>query len=180
MRVLSKNEINRILSQGRMLSEREVTAILDEFEREQPEIYQAIYGVLSDGIAEENHDMANLFLDLCFDIIWIYLKAFGKPPIMQNGENWIINSISLLDAEMKSLSEDIPMNEVFRRNLQRQFVERSVNSGIQMELLEYIEAEVRKYASFKKECLAAIQITNNLLFVIVRLMDELYRGKELL
>lgn len=174
LRTLSKNEINQILLKGKGLSESEVTSILDEFETVQPEIYQAIFGVLSDGIVEVNQDMADLFLDLCFDIIWIYRKAFGKPPTIKKGEEWITNSLSLLDAELKSLSEYVPMHDSIRTNLQGRFVKRSIESGVQMGLLEHLDIEVEKYASFKKERKSAIQLTNNLLFVIVRLMDELY------
>jgi hypothetical protein len=160
--------------QGRMASEREITSMLDEFQEEQPEIYQAIFGELSDEIFEENSDMANLFLDLCCDIIWIYRKAFGKPPQTGTGEQSVLDSLSLLDTELKSLLEDISMNEKLRLKLQERFVQRSIQAGIQMELLEVLDTEVKKYASFKKERQTAIELTHNLLFVIVRLMDDLY------
>jgi hypothetical protein len=132
LRTLSKNEINQILLQGKGLSEGEVSSILDEFETQQPEIYQAIFAELSDGIAEVNQEMANLFLDLCVDIIWIYRKAFGKPPTIKKREEWITNSLSLLDAELKSLSEDMPMHDSIRTNLQGRFVKRSIASGVQI------------------------------------------------
>jgi hypothetical protein len=167
-----------MLMQGRMLSEQETTSLLDEFQKKQPEIYQAIFGQLSDAIVEENRDMANLFLDLCFDIIWIYYKAFGKPPQIRKGEQRVLDSLSLLDPELKSLYEDIPMNEKLRLKLQERFVKRSVEAGVQMELLEILHTEVQKYASFKKERQSAISVTNNLLFVIVRLMDDLYGKKR--
>jgi hypothetical protein len=163
--------------QGRMLSEGDITSMLDEFQEEQPEIYQAIFGELSDAIAEENRDMASLFLDLCYDIIWIYRKAFGKPTKLRKGEQRVLDSLSLLDPELKSLYEDIPMNDKLRLKLQERFVKRSVEAGVQMDLLEILHTEVKKYASFKKERQAAIPVTNNLLFVIVRLMDDLY-GKN--
>jgi hypothetical protein len=144
MRPLSKKEINRMLMQGRMLSEREITSMLDEFQEEQPEIYQAIFGDLSDAIVEENQDMADLFLDLCCDIIWIYRKAFGKPPQTGTGDQSVLDSLSLLDTELKSLFKDIPMNEKLRLNLQERFVKRSVEAGVQMELLEILDTEVKK------------------------------------
>ena len=62
---------------GRMLSSQEVTEILDEFQRNQPDLYAVIYGELSDGLTKENTDMANLYLDLCFDVIWIYRCYFS-------------------------------------------------------------------------------------------------------
>ena len=52
MRALSKSEIVSIIQEGKRLSEQEGTAILDEFEKNQPHLYQAIFGPLSDGIAE--------------------------------------------------------------------------------------------------------------------------------
>ncbi len=131
--------------QGRMLSERETTSLLDEFQEEQPEIYQAIFGEPSDAIIEENRDMASLFLDLCFDIIWIYRKAFGKPPKTVKGEQRVLDSLSLLDTELKSLFVDIPMNEKLRLKLQERFVKRSLDAGFQMDLLEVLDTEVRKY-----------------------------------
>ena len=167
-----------MIFQGKNLSEREVTAILDEFEINQPEIYRAIYGEFSDGIMEENQDMGNLFLDLCFDIIWIYRKAFGKPPRIKDGEEWLITSLALLDTELKSLTEQIPMEKKFRDKLKTRFVNRAIESGVQMALFEYIDTEVEKYASFKNERLSAVHFTNNLLFIIVRLMDELYNRKK--
>ncbi len=74
--------------------------------------------------------------------------------------------------------EDISMNDKLRLRLQERFVKRSLESGVQMDLLEILDTEVKKYASFKKERHAAIPLTNNLLFVIVRLMDDLYGKKR--
>jgi len=42
MRALSESEITRIIQEGKKLSEEEGTAVLDQFEQGQPEIYQAI------------------------------------------------------------------------------------------------------------------------------------------
>ncbi len=175
----TKTKRGKHRSDGKLLSDGEMTDILDDFENEQPEIYHAIYGMFSDSIAEKNRDMANLFLDLCFDIIWIYRKAFGKPPILKNGAEWMINALSILDAELKSLSENNPMNESSKSKLRTRFFKRSRDSAIQMEILEYLESEVVKYASFKKDRLAAIETTNNFLFVVTRIMAELYCRKEL-
>jgi len=177
MRQLTKKEIDRILARGKMLSELEITAILDEFQEEQPEIYRAVYGEPSDAIAEYNADMAGLYLELCFDIIWIYHKAFGKPPGASKGEPWVLDSLTLLDSELKSLSDAIPMEQAFRSSLQQRFVQRSIESGVQIELLQYLDQEVQQYASFKKARHSAIGVTNNFLFVVARLMDDLY-GKR--
>ena len=78
MRSLSREDIDLILEQGKLLSDREITIILDEFQKEHPEIYELIYGEPSDDIAENNREMANLFLELCFDVIWVYRYGVRK------------------------------------------------------------------------------------------------------
>ena len=174
MRALSKSEIVSIILEGKKLSEQEGTAILDEFEKNQPHLYQAIFGPLSDSIEEDSLDMAHLFLDLCFDIIFVYKKAFGNPSVKKRDEQWLVNKTRLLDAELKSLTKDIPMDEKFRTRLSDRLVERSIEAGVQMELLKYLDEQVKNYVSFKHSRQKGVQITNNLLFVVVRLMDDIY------
>lgn len=174
MRALSKSEIVSIIQEGKRLSEQEGTVILDEFEKNQPHLYQAIFGPLSDGIAEDSLDMAHHFLALCLDIIFVYKKAFGNPSVKERDEQWLINKTKLLDAELKSLTKDIPMNAKFRNRLSDRLVERSIEAGVQIELLQYLDEQVKNYASFKHSRQKGVQITNNLLFVVVRLMDDIY------
>jgi hypothetical protein len=174
MRALSESEITRIIQEGKKLSEEEGTAVLDQFEQEQPEIYQAIFGPLSDAIGENSLDMSYLFLDLCFDIIWAYRKEFGNPSQIVAGQEWLNAKISRLDAEMKALDEDLTMSERFRHHLQGRFVDRSAQAQIQLELLKYLEDRVHNYASFERSRQIAIRITSNLIFVVAMLMAELY------
>jgi len=163
VRALSKSEIESIVQEGKRLSGQEETAILDEFEKNQPHLYQAIFGPLSDGIAEDS-----------LDIIFVYKKAFGNPSVKERDEQWLINKTRLLDAELKSLTKDKPMNVKFRNRLSDRLVERSIEAGVQMELLQYLDEQVKNYASFKQSRQKGVQITNNLLFVVVRLMDDIY------
>jgi hypothetical protein len=174
VRALSKNEVAGLIQDGRKLSEKEGTDILDQFEKNQPQMYQAIFGKLSDGIAEENPDMANLFLDLCFDIILIYKIAFGNAPAKLRDKEWFNEKVALLDAELKSLNTEEPMSSKFKQRLSKRFVRRSIEAGVQLELLQHLDEQVRNYASFKHSRKKAIHVTNNLLFVVVRLMDDIY------
>jgi len=174
MKALSENEITRIVQEGKKLSEEQGTAVLDQFEQKQPEIYQAIFGPLSDAIAEDSLDMSYLFLDLCFDIIWLYHKEFGSPSRSVAGKEWLNTKIGRLDAEMKALDEDTPMNERSRRHLKCRLVDRSADAEVQLELLKYLEDQTQNYASFERSRQSAILITKNLLFVVAMLMAELY------
>jgi hypothetical protein len=161
-----------------MLSAEEVTEILDEFQQDQPDLYAVIYGEPSDAVAEENKDMANLYLDLCFDVIWIYRDAFGKPPKVSSGKNVVMNSLYLLDWELKVFFRVTDMDETLRRSLEKRFFDRIVETGVQIELMRYLQDEAHKYASFKPERLTAVSMTYCLLFIFVRLMNDLYDKKK--
>ena len=177
-RVLKEIEIKDILFRGKNAPEYIITKILDELENEHPSIYRIIYGEPSDAIATINRDMANLYLDLSFDVIWVFREAFGKIPKIKDEEIWASKKLSLIDAELKSITKEIPMNDKIRKNLQERFVKNSLSSNIQFELLKHLENEVTKYASFKKRRKTAIHILNNLLFVLVRLMGDFYSSNE--
>ena len=170
-------QLEAIMSLSNDLPGHEITEILDNLENKQPSIYRFIYGEPSSAIKELNRDMANLYMDLSFDIVWFFQNKFGKLPELVD-EEWVIKKFSLLDAELKSLTNEIPMNDKFRSNLQERFVKRSLDSSIQMKLLEYIENQVNHYVSFNQKREKASQITKNLLFVLVRLFGDLYMLKQ--
>ena len=174
MIALSKNEIVKIIQEWKRLSEQEQDAKIDEFQKNQPYLYQALFGPLSDGIAEENLDMAHFFLYRCLDIIFVYNKVFGNPSVKEMDEQWLINKTMLLNAELTSLAGDISMNTKFKNRLNDRLVERSIDAGLQIELLQYLDEQVENYASFKHSRQKAVQITNNLFFVFVRLLDDIY------
>ena len=117
MEILSKNQTMDIISQGRSASERVITTMLDEIERNHPGLYQVIYGEPSDAIADINQDMANLYFDLSCDVLWFFFKGFGNPSAVGSAE-WTQNHIALIDAELKSLTNELPMSGKIRKNLQ--------------------------------------------------------------
>jgi hypothetical protein len=174
MRSLERAEVEEIVAKGRAASEHEITKMLDDLEEKHPGVYRVIYGEPSDGIAMINKDMANLYLNLSCDVVWVFNSAFGRLPEVGNEEKWVLDHLSQINAELKSITEEIPMNSKFRKNLQERFVKRSVEAKIQLDLLQYLEGEVVKYASFKSAREKAISITNNLLFVLVRLLGDLH------
>lgn len=172
------DKLEAIMSLGKVLPDNKISAILDELQSKHPSIYRLIYGESSDAIIVLNRDMANLYLDLSFDVVWFFNNKFGKPPILADHESWTLKKMSLLDAELKSLTNEVPMHDKFRSNLQERFVKRSLESSIQMELLLYLEHQVEHYASFNKRRENAIQLTMNLLFILVRLLGDLYLLKQ--
>ena len=178
MTTLNKIQLEAIMSLGKSLPDNKITEILDELQNEQPSIYRFIYGEPSDTIGLLNRDMANLYLDLSFDVVWFFRKEFGKPPVVKDHEAWITKKLALFDKELKSLTNEVPMNDKFRRTLQKRFIKRSLDSSIQLELLQYLENQVENYVSFNRKREKAIQLTRNLLFILVRLFGDLYALKK--
>jgi hypothetical protein len=146
MRILDQIEVENTISQGRLAPEQEITAMLDELETKHPAISRVIYGEPSDAISDIPKEMADLYLDLSCDVIWLFIKAFGKVPEIDNEEQRVARDLSLIDAESKALTAEIPMNSTFRYNLQNRFVKRGFEAKIQLNLLQYLEIEVEKYA----------------------------------
>jgi len=177
MKVIEEKEVRKIVSMGKEITANEGTKILDEFEKDQPLIYQLIYGEPSDAIAELNLDMANLYLDLSFDVIFVFHTKFGRAPTIKENDEWFYKKMKLLDAELKSISTEATMNSKIKERLQDRFVENSINSSIQMDLLKYLNDAVIQYAKINKNRMDAIGLTNNLLFVLVRMFGELYSTK---
>ncbi len=174
MKVLSKYKVLELVQEGKMLSAIQGTAILDKFEKNQIDLYKMIFGELSDEIAKENSDMAYLFLDLCFDIIFIYTRVCASKNIKSRNKEWLSGKISLLDAELKSLDNDDKISSKFKQSLNKRLIDRNDKVGVQLELMIYLDNQVRNYASFQNSRKKSIHVTNNFLFLVIRLMDDIY------
>lgn len=108
-----------------------------------------------------------------------FQSAYGKPPKPKNdNDSWVLAKLSLLNPELQPLEEGISMDDRFRKILQDRFVERSLKSSIQLGLLEHLEQAIVHYASFVKRREMAIHVSRNWLFILVRLMGDLYLSKS--
>ena len=76
----TQNQLEAIMAQGKILPDSKITEIFDELQNKQPSVYRFIYGGPSDTINLLNSDMANLYLDLSFDVVWFFRNKFGKIP----------------------------------------------------------------------------------------------------
>jgi len=128
----------------------------------------------NDTMAGPEYSREAFWLDvLVFTEVQLRL-AFGDPPVKIRDKGWFNEKAALLDAELKSLDNASSMSSKLKQRLSNRFIERSAAAGIQLALLEHLDEKVRKYASFDVSRMTAIHITNNLIFVVVRLMDDIY------
>ena len=171
MQPLSEDQIKQGLEKSHQLSDGELTRILDSFEKKHPLVYEAIYGTLSDGIAEVNLDMSNLFLDLCFDIIWLYRQNYSEERSLTEEE--ATDLMAQMDTEFK-VYDDSSVEQRFREKL----IQRGMERFVQVDLMRHLAREVEKYANFKPTRKKAEVVTVWLLFTIVTLMDRTYGLEE--
>jgi hypothetical protein len=175
MHELTERELYQTLEYAKSLDENAGRRILEQFQLEQPSLAPIIFGIFPAVIAEQNQDMANLFMDLCFDVICVYQKAFGPlPPQKDMDLDWLEKQAMLLDAEMQSLMTDRHMDKQIREKLQDRLRQRSLDETGQKGLVNFINAAIDEFASEGPNRVPAIKTTQTMIFVVIRLFNDLY------
>lgn len=174
MRILSPEEVKSLLATGKLLPDSMIKAILNELERCHPAIYRFIYGEPSDLIAAINKDMSNLYLDLAFDVVWIFREAFGGPPVMANADAWVFTELEMSPAEVKVMAEEMEIEGKMRMMPQGCLARPGDRRRTQSAILNYLETAAVAYASFQRGRASALHLTNHLLFILVLLIDDCY------
>jgi hypothetical protein len=80
MHELTERELYQALEYPKSIDEDADHKIMELFKNEQTALAQTIFGIFPSAIAEENEDMAYLFMDLCFDVLCVFQKSFGPLP----------------------------------------------------------------------------------------------------
>ena len=114
-------------------------------------------------------------MDLCFNVLCVFQKAFGPLP-SQNGMgfDWLEKQAVLLDAELQSLITDRHMDEKIRKKLQGRLVNRIIEDTPQIGLTNFLNEAIDDFASEGPSRVPAIQVTQTMILVVVRLFSNLY------
>jgi hypothetical protein len=175
MHELTNRELYQALEYAKSMDESAGRKIMEQFGLDQTALAQTIFGIFPAVIAEQNQDMANLFMDLCFDVICVYRKAFGSlPPQKDMDLDWLEKQAMLLDAELQSLMTDKDMDEKIREKLQDRLRQRSLDETGQMGLVNFMNAAIDEFASENPVRVPAIKTTQTMIFVVIRLFNNLY------
>ena len=175
MQELSEHELYLALEYAKNIDEASGRKIIEQFQLEQTALAQTIFNIFPTVIAEQDQSMAELFMDLCFDVICVYQKAFGPLP-SQNvmGFDWLEKSAVLLDTELQALMTNKPMDEKFRDKLQTRFVERVIEGNSQAGLIKFMNDSIDDFASENQVRVKAIRITQTMIFVVIQLFSNMY------
>ncbi|WP_305910326.1 hypothetical protein Q9L42_000250 (plasmid) [Methylomarinum sp. Ch1-1] len=175
MHELSTPELYKALEYAKSVDEETGKSILDQFQIDQPALAQAIFAIFPNFVAEQDQDMAYLFMDLCFDVICVFQHAFGETPKQNelSGE-WMEKQAALLDAELQSLIAEKTMDPKMRAKLQERFSQRAADEVTQTGLVKFMNDAIDDFASESPSRVPAIKITQTMIFVVIRLFSNLY------
>jgi hypothetical protein len=175
MHELTDRELYQALEYAKSIDEDDGRKIIEQFQLEQTPLAQTIFGIFPDVIAEENQEMSYLFMDLCFDVLCVFKKAFGPLPSQSDMDiDWIEKQAVLLDAELQSLIKDKHMDDKIRLKLQERFLNRVIKDNPQMGLVNFMNVAIDDFASENPTRVSAIKTTQTMIFIVIRLFNNLY------
>lgn len=148
MRELTDRELYQVLQYAKSQDENAGRSILQRFQTEQSALAQTIFGVFSALIADKDRNLANLFMDLCFDVICVFGHAFGDLPEQRAlNMEWLQNTAALLDAELQAFMPGNKMDTKFREKFQNRFTERLTESNSQAGLVKFMDDSIKRLCS---------------------------------
>jgi hypothetical protein len=162
MRILSRAEVFNAVQYAKSLTENQASEVLERFCKEQPAIQQMIFVGLPLAIESQNRQMSHVFMDLCFDIMYVYAHVLGELPENAVTPQWLHQKMAGIEEELKSQTQVNADGQIDLQN------------NAQIELLEYLGLVVEDAAGKSKARQEAAGVTYNLLFLVTRLFDSIY------
>jgi hypothetical protein len=176
MHELTDQELYEAIEYARNIDEETGRSVMETFQAEQPALAQTIFNIFPSLIAQQNQEMANMFMELSFDTLCVYQHAFGHAPTQT--EEWLERQTALLDAEFQALIPENQMNPKIREKLQSRFSERAFNEVTQLRLIEVMNESIDDYASESTNRVPFIKFTQTMIFTVIRLFSNLYSQPE--
>ncbi|MBS3951576.1 MAG: hypothetical protein KGZ88_01285 [Methylomicrobium sp.] len=179
MKELTDRELYQALEYARSIDEDTGRKMMEQFESDQPALVQTLFGVFPNIIAEHNQEMSYFFMDLCFDVFCVFQKAFGPlPPQHEVDVDWLEKQAVLLDTELQALIKGRDMDEKISAKLKDRFVHRMQEDKPQTGLVNFMNDAIDDFASENTARVPAIQMTQAMIFVVIRLFDNLYEHPQ--
>lgn len=174
MHVLYTQELYQALEYARSMDQDSGKRMMIQLEIDQPMFFQTIFNTFPSIIAERNEDMANLFMDLCFDVACVYKKVFGSMPKFKDDPTWMERQAALLDKELKPLMEGRFVNDKRSQRMKEDFFKPKAGEVQQNSLLQYLNTGADDLAEDIQCDESTLDLTKTMLFVVVRLFNNLY------
>jgi hypothetical protein len=156
MRILSRPAVFNAIQRAKSLTEEQANAFLSEFYQNNPAIGQTFLSGFPMVIEPQSEKMSHVFMDTCFDIIYVYAQVLGELPANVVSSQWLQHKMKALENEAKTKSQD------------------DIRNNAQIELLEYIDLVIDDALDKSKAGQGVGSLTSNLLFLVTRLFDNIY------
>lgn len=174
MHELIAQELYQALEYAKSIDEDSGKRMMIQFEIDQPLFFQTVFNTFSSIIAERHQDLAHLFMDLSFEVLCVYQKAFGSMPKFNDDPTWMERQAGLLDKELKPLMEGKHISEKRSQQIKADFFKPKQGEIIQTGLVQFLNESVDDFASYNVCDAATIDLSKTMLFVVVRLFNNLY------
>lgn len=175
MHELSERELYQALEYAKSIDDVAGRKIIEQFQIDQPALAETVFYIFPALVSEVNLDMSHLFMDLCFDVICVFQKAFGPLPSQNDMDyGWLEKQAILLNNDLQPLISDRPIDEKTRSKIEDHLLQRSLDETVQMGLVNFMNAAIDDYASENTARVPAIKTTQTMIFIVVRLFCNLY------
>jgi hypothetical protein len=174
MHELTGQDLYLALEHAKSIDQDSGKRILIQFEIDQPLFFQAVFNTFSSIIAERQPDLANLFLDLSFEVLCVYQKAFGSTPKFSTDPTWMERQAKLLDKELKPLMDNKNINDKRSQRIKADFFKVKDGETSQTALVAFLNESIDDFVSYNPSDEAAVDLSKAMLFVVVRLFNNLY------
>lgn len=172
---LSESELYQALHYAKQIDQDTGRKILEQFQQDQPQLAQTFFGIFASVIAEQDQDMSYLFMDLCFDVLCVFQKAFGDLPTQNRlHEDTLEQQTQLLNHELQMIIVECDADKKLRTKLQDRLAKRAPEDKPQMALINFLGEAIEDYATGEPKRIEAVQITQTMLFIVIRLLNNLY------
>ncbi len=182
MHELIERELFEALQYARSIDEEKGKRILIQFEIDQPMFASTLFNVFPSVIdnqssEEKYQNLAQHFADLCFDVLCVYQKAFGKMPrTFKDDSTWMESQAMLLDKELAPLLTSSHVSEKVAKKMREDFFKPKEGEFIQTGLVEFLNMAVDEFAKDSGDDYhdSMLDLTKTMLFVVVRMFNNLY------
>ena len=152
MHELIERELYEALQYARSVDEETGKRLLIQFEIDQPMFSQTLFNVFpsiidSQSDEEKYQNLAQFFADLCFDVLCVYQKVFGKMPrTFEDDPTWMEAQAMLLDKELTPLLTSNHVSEKVAKQLREDFFKPKEGEFIQTGLVNFMNMSIDDFA----------------------------------
>lgn len=181
MHELVERELYEALEYARTIDQDKGKNILIQFEIDQPLFSQTLFNVFPSIIDNQNDEhqyenLAQFFADLAFDVLCVYQKVFGKMPKFDDDPTWMERQAMLLDKELTPLLASNHVSDKVANKMREDFFKPKEGEFIQTGLVNFMNMSIDDFVKESGETYneAIVDLSKTMLFVVVRLFNNLY------